>query len=64
MKEKPIVSVLRNMKIGDVEVWSSDRGCSVKSSIHNHMPEQKKAGWKFATKTDYLGGVIIVTRIQ
>lgn len=52
------------MKIGDVEVWSSDRGCSVKSSIHNHMPEQKKAGWKFATKTDYRGGVIIVTRIQ
>jgi len=59
--KKPVMSVLREMKIGDVESWPIERVESVRICTYRMAMINRRKGWKFSRKTEGLN--VIVTRI-
>ena len=57
---KPVMPILKRMKVGDTELWPVERLEVVRVTTGRLAAMKRREGWKFQMKT--LGLVVEVTR--
>lgn len=57
---KPVMPILKRMKVGDTELWPIERLEVVRVTTGRISAMKRREGWKFQMKT--LGLVVEVTR--
>lgn len=49
-KKKPVVPILRKMKVGDIEKWPIERIEVVRNSVNRYMAQNRRSGVRFALR--------------
>lgn len=62
IEKRPIAETLRNMAVGDVEVFPISQYTSVRNTPYNAMSTDTYNGMKFSIKRDMEKGELTVTR--
>ena len=50
-KKKPVVPILRKMKVGDVEKWPIERIEVVRNSVNRYMAQNRRSGVRFTLRS-------------
>ena len=50
-KKKPVVPILRKMKVGDIEKWPIERIEVVRNSVNRYMAQNRRSGVRFALRS-------------
>lgn len=50
-RKKPVVPILRKMKVGDVEKWPIERIEVVRNSVNRYMAQNRRSGVRFALRS-------------
>ena len=50
-KKKPVVPILRKMKVGDIEKWPIERIEVVRNSVNRYMTQNRRSGVRFALRS-------------
>lgn len=63
-KRKKVIGVIRNMKVGDVEVFPIVQSDSVKVTVYTKLLPERISGKKWTIKTNLQDKTIEVTRME
>lgn len=64
MERRPIISVLRNMNVGEKEIFPIEQRRSIRVTISDYLVEERINGVKWSVETDMANKAAIVTRKQ
>lgn len=60
--KRPVAETLRNMSVGDVEVFPLEQTGAIRTAPRTTLIMENAKGWKWSTKCDFQNRRVSVTR--
>lgn len=64
IEKRPVISTLRNMEVGDKEVFPIEQSVTVSNTITSRLLKERKEGMSWKKSTNVMDSVVTVERIK
>lgn len=64
IEKRPVISTLRNMEVGDKEVFPIEQSVTVSNTITSRLLKERKEGMSWKKSTNVMESVVTVERIK